>query len=84
VKAAVFWPESVLEILAEIRPDELDKIDRDVALLERFPRMYPVKRSGLYRGHRWFACGNWLVFYRFASGKVFIRGVWPARIPLPR
>ena len=84
MKTEIFWSQSVLDILEEIRPAELDEIDRDVALLESFPRLYPVKRSGRYRGHRWFACGNWPVFYRFASGKVFIRGVWPARIPLPR
>jgi len=62
VKTEIFWPQSVLDILEEIRPAELDEMERDVALLERFPRLYPVKRSGRHRGHGWFVCGNWLVF----------------------
>jgi hypothetical protein len=53
-----------------------------VKMLAHFPQMYPVRMKGRrFRRHRWFQAGNWLIFYRFVSNTVYIRGLWPARIP---
>jgi len=35
----------------------------------------------VFRRHRWFLAGNWLVYYRVVDDTVYIRGLWPARIP---
>jgi hypothetical protein len=43
--------------------------------------MYPVRTKGRFRRHRWFLAGNGLVHYRVAGGTVYIRGLWPSRIP---
>ena len=44
--------------------------------------MYPVRFKGRrFRRHRWFQAGNWLVYYRVVEDTIYIRGIWPARIP---
>jgi hypothetical protein len=79
--ADIVWPQSILDILLELSEREreiiLDKVDQ----LERFPRMYPVRASGQFRGHRWFLAAHWLVYYRVVGETIYIRGLWPARIP---
>ena len=79
--AEVVWPESVLKILEELPFREAAQILKKADALEKFPRMYPVRAKGRFRNHRWFMAGNWLVYYRYAGGTVYIRAIWPARIP---
>ncbi len=79
--AEILWPESVLEVLLELPERERETILEKVSLLERFPRMYPVRMKGRFRNHRWLLARNWIVYYRVADDTVFIRGLWPARIP---
>ena len=79
--ANVLWPESVLEILLELPEREREMIIDKVSLLERFPRMFPTRMKGRFRGHRWFVARNWIVYYRVSGNDVFIRGLWPARVP---
>jgi hypothetical protein len=43
--------------------------------------MYPLRTRGRFRRHRFFQMGNWLVFYKVVEGTIYIRGLWPARIP---
>jgi len=44
---------------------------KKVDMLARFPFMYPLReKSKRFRRHRWFTAGNWLVYYRVASGVV--------------
>ena len=43
--------------------------------------MYPVRMTGRFRSHRWFQAQNWIVYYRVSDDTVYIRGLWPARIP---
>jgi len=43
--------------------------------------MYPVRLKGRFRRHRWLQAGNWLLFYRVIGKTIYIRGLWPARIP---
>ena len=79
--ADIFWPQSVLDILLELPERECESILNKIDQLEQFPRMYPVRASGRFRGHRWFLAGNWLVYYRVVGETVFVRGLWPARVP---
>lgn len=81
MSARVRWAESLSDVLVELTTRELDAILEKVEYLETFPRMYPIRRRGRFRGHRWFLAGNWLVFYRVVEGDVYIRAMWPARIP---
>ncbi len=43
--------------------------------------MYTVCGKGRFRRHRRFLVGDWLVYYRVVGNTVYIRGLWPARIP---
>jgi hypothetical protein len=79
--AKVFWPESVLEVLLELPEKEREIILERASLLERFPRMFPARMKGRFRNHRWFLARNWIVYYRVSEDIVYIRGLWPARIP---
>lgn len=79
--AEIVWPQSILDILLELPEQERELILEKVDQLERFPHMYPVRSSGRYRRHRWFLAANWLVYYRVMGDTVYIRGLWPARIP---
>jgi hypothetical protein len=79
--ADIVWPQSILDILLELSEREREIILDQVDQLERFPRMYPARASGPFRGHRWFLASNWLVYYRVVDETIYIRGLWPARIP---
>lgn len=79
--AQVVWPQSILEVLRELPAREQESILRKVDLLVSFPRMYPVRGKGPFRHCRWFLAGSWIVFYRFVENTVYIRGLWPARLP---
>ena len=81
MKVRIVWFQSVQALLQELSPNEQELIFEKLDFLERFPRMYPVKRRGRFPRHRWFLAGNWLVFYRVVENTVYVRGLWPARIP---
>ncbi len=77
----VVWPEPLWDVLQELPARERNLILSKVDYLETFPRMYSIRTHGRFRGHRWFPAGNWLVFYRLVGEEVFMRAIWPARIP---
>ena len=77
----VVWTEAVRELFLELPEREREAILEHLKYLKRFPHMYPVRPRGRFRRHRWFQARNWLVYYRVSSGVVYIRGLWPARIP---
>ena len=79
--ARVFWPQDLIDVLLELPERERAIILDKVTGLERFPRMYPVRPKGRFRGHRWFLARTWFVYYRVRGDDVYIRGLWPARIP---
>jgi hypothetical protein len=82
VKAKVIWTKSVWDLFSELPNQQQTEILARLDFLQRFPRMYPVRIKGRrFRRHRWFLSGEWLVFYRVAGETVYIRGLWPARIP---
>ena len=79
--AEVIWPQRLVDLVLEMPDREREKIFHKIAQLELFPEMYPVSTVGPFRGHRWFLAGPWLVYYRVVGDKVYLRTIWPARIP---
>jgi len=79
--ADVVWANHVLELLEELPENERVIIVEKARNLTLFPRMYPVRGSGRFRRHRWYLAGSWLVYYRVIGDTVYVRGLWPARIP---
>jgi hypothetical protein len=77
----IVWPFHLLDFLLDLPERERELILEKVDQLERFPRMYPVRASGRFRRHRWFIASNWIFYYRAAKNTVYIRAIWPARIP---
>jgi hypothetical protein len=82
VRWKIVWAASVWEVFEELPEAERNDILEHLKYVKRFPHMYPVRtRASRFRRHRWFLAGNWLVYYRVAQNTVYIRGLWPARIP---
>jgi mRNA-degrading endonuclease RelE of RelBE toxin-antitoxin system len=81
LKAAVVIPPDVQAVIEEVPPDEQDALVAKLELLERFPRMFQIRERGRFRRHRRFLVRNWVVHYRVVENTVFIRGIWPARLP---
>jgi hypothetical protein len=79
--AEVVWPQSLVDLMLELPERDREPILTRVKRLESLPEMYPVRATEPYRGLRWFVAGQWLVYYRFTEGKVYVRTIWPARIP---
>ena len=77
----VLWTRAVWELFEELPKPDQDAILDHLEYLPRFPHMYPVRIKGRFRRHRWFQAGNWLVYYRVVDRTVYIREIWPARIP---
>ena len=82
MKYRIVWPRSVRLVLEALPERDQDAIVEKMELLAYFPLMYAVRSFGRhFRRHRCFQAGDWLVFYRFVDKTVYIRGLWPARIP---
>ena len=82
MKSRVVWTRTVWELFNELPDRDRQEIIEKLHSLEFFPYMYPVRIKGRrFRRHRWFHAGNWLVFYRVIDNTVYIRGLWPSRIP---
>jgi len=77
----IVWADTVRDLFYELPESDRNQILDHLEYLKLFPHMYPVRAKGRFRRHRWFLAGNWLVYYRVAGGTVYIRGLWPARIP---
>jgi len=79
--AEIVWPQSIMDLMLEMPQAECARIFEKIHQLETFPEMYPVRASGPFRGHRWFLSGRWLVYYRVVEYKVYLRALYPARLP---
>ena len=79
--AEVIWPQRLVDLVLEMPDRDRDLIFQKVARLEAFPEMYPVRTVGRFRGHRCVVAGQWLIYYRVVENKVYLRAIWPARIP---
>lgn len=77
----VIWPQRLVDLVLEMQDRDRELIFERIAWLEIFPEIYPVRTFGRFRGHRCAVAGSWLIYYRYTEGKVFIRAIWPARIP---
>lgn len=82
MKHGVVWTRTAWELFEELPDRDREQILEKIHALSFFPHMYPVRTKGRrFRRHRWFNAGNWLVYYRVVDNTVYIRGLWPARIP---
>ena len=79
--AEIVWPQAVVDVLLNLPGKEFDLIVRKAERLRRFPEMYPLRTKGRFRRCRWFLAGPWIVYYQVSEGTVYIRTVWPARMP---
>ena len=79
--AEIVWAEYLHTLLEALPRKDLELIEEKTRPLTRFPRMYPIRRHGRFRRHRWLLAGKWIVFYRVVDDSVHIRGIWPAVIP---
>ncbi len=78
----IVWADPVRDLVYELPEAEQNAIFEHVKILARFPHMHPMRFKGRrFRRHRWFQAGNWLVYYRVVENTIYIRGIWPARIP---
>lgn len=82
MRSKVVWTRTVWELFNELPDRNREEIIEKLHSLKFFPHMYPVRLKGRrFRRHRWFQAGDWLVFYRVIGNTVYIRGLWPSRIP---
>ena len=82
MKHGVVWTRTAWELFEELPDRDREEILEKLLALSLFPHMYPVRRKGRrFRRHRWFNAGDWLGYYRVVDNSVYIRGLWPARIP---
>lgn len=81
MKARVIVPQEIEEILAELPAEEREGILKKLRALRHFPRMWPVVEKGRFRRHRRLLGRDWIVYYRVVDNTVYVRGIWPARIP---
>lgn len=82
MNARIIWSNPVLDAFLSLPEPEQIEIAAKLDLVELFPRMYAMQLKGRFRRHRKFVAGNWAVYYRVVENTVYIRGLWPARIPL--
>ena len=68
--AEVIWPQTLVDLVLELPDREREQIFQNVARLEAYPEMYPVRTTGPFRGLRFVLAGPWLIYYRYVDGKV--------------
>ena len=79
--ARIVFAGYLRDLLNELPLSDLELIEEKTETLARFPRMYPIRQKGRFRRHRWLRAGNWIVYYKVVDDTVYIRNIWPARIP---
>ena len=76
-------PPVIREALLNLPSQEQDELAEKLDLLQKHPFMYQLWfRSRRFRRHRQFVVGNWRIFYRVVDDTIWIRGLWPAQLPL--
>jgi hypothetical protein len=82
VKSRIVWADPVRDLALSLPLKDQQEIYGKIALLAYFLHMYPVRsKNRRFRRHRCFHEENWLFYYRVVDNTVYIRGLWPARIP---
>jgi hypothetical protein len=82
LSARIVWSDPVRDAFLGLPEREQVEIAAKLDLLQLFPRMYAMQLKGRFRRHRKFVAGNWAVYYRVVENIVYVRGLWPARLPL--
>ncbi len=82
MKARIVWSDPIRDTFLELPPSDQAAIQAKLDRVERFPYMYQAQAAGRFRRHRKFVAGNWAVYYRVIDREIFVRGIWPARMPL--
>ena len=77
----IVFADYLFDLLNELSLSDLEIIEEKITPLARFPRMYPMRQKGRFRRHRWVRAGNWILYYKVVDETVYIRNIWPARIP---
>jgi plasmid stabilization system protein ParE len=73
----ILFAAAAAEAFAELPESTKRKAASSFELLERHPRMYPLRRRGLMRGYRYFAAGRHLIYYSVSSQEVRITAIIP-------
>jgi mRNA-degrading endonuclease RelE of RelBE toxin-antitoxin system len=82
LKYTVVVSPKIQAVIEDLSPRDQSELIEKLEFLEVFPRMYAMQLKGRFRRHRKFVAGNWAVYYRVVENTVYIRGLWPARLPL--
>jgi len=73
----ILFAAAAAEAFDELPQSTKRKAASSIELLEKHPRMYPVRRRGLMRGYRYFIVGRHLIYYSVNSQEVRITAVIP-------
>jgi plasmid stabilization system protein ParE len=73
----ILFAAEASETFAELAESTKQKASESIGLLERHPKMYPIRRRGLMRGYRYFAAGRHLFYYTLNSDQVRITAIIP-------
>jgi plasmid stabilization system protein ParE len=73
----ILFAAAAAEAFGELPESTKRKASASIELLERRPRMYPVRRRGLMRGYRYFAAGRHLIYYGVSSQEIRITAIIP-------
>ena len=79
--AKLVWSKHVLDLMADLSPNESALIFDKAEILRRFPRLYPMRSTKRFRRYRRLLAGQWILYYRVVDDTVYIRSLWPAMIP---
>lgn len=64
-------------MFAELPESTKRKAAGSIELLERHPRMYPIRRRGIMRGYRYFVAERHLIYYSVSSTEVRVTAIIP-------
>ena len=81
MKAQIVWFQLAEEVFLGLPARDREETLAKLSLVRHFPRMFQTMARGRFRRHRRFVAGEWVVYYRVVGNTVYIRGLWPARIP---
>jgi len=73
----ILFAAAAAKAFEELPQSAKRKAASSIELLEKHPRMYPVRRRGLMRGYRYFAADRHLIYYSVNSQEVRITAVIP-------
>lgn len=81
MRARIVWFQAAEEVFLELPAPDREEVLAKLSLVQHFPRMYQTIPRGRFRRHRRFVVGEWIVYYRVVGNTVYVRGLWPARVP---